>query len=52
MSVYVGKEDGEKYNVLLIEIQFVLVEFYLIEGKYLLVLDCLRILEENLFEDI
>ena len=48
MSVHVGKEDGEKYNFLLTETQFVLAEFYSKEGKYLSALDCLRTLEGNL----
>lgn len=51
MGAHVGKEDGEKYNALLTETQFVLAEFYSTEGKYLSALDCLRTLEENLPED-
>lgn len=48
MGAHVGKEDGEKYNALLTETQFVLAEFYSTERKYLSALDCLRTLEENL----
>ena len=41
-------EDGEKYNILLTETQFVLAEFYSKEGEYLSALDCLKTLEEKL----
>ena len=41
-------EDGEKYNILLTETQFVLAEFYSKEGEYLSALDCLKTLEQKL----
>ena len=47
----VENDNGGKYNVLLIETQFVLAEFYVKEGKYLTALNCLRTLEESLAGD-
>ena len=48
LSGLVENEERGKYDVLLTETQFVLVEFYTKEGKYLSALDCLRTLEESL----